>query len=207
MEFNFNVSTESALKAERGLSTGVHKCIIQKAYLESSKSGNNMLTLELKGALGGTAKVFGMCVDEKWASGAVNYDYATWNEIALSAGMKTGERYELTIKNHKDEDVKVMAFKELENKTIHLGLYTEFDVYNGKEKNSRKIARAFDANGLTVAEKQAGLTEGKTIKALEKSISDYYTKAHKEFTPGATTEDSHTESAAATEISNDEDLI
>ena len=180
-DFVFKVDAGIAKGMERGVDTGIHKVKILKGYLAKTAKGNNILDLEFETMSGAKSSIFNICIDEKWVSGAENFDFAGWNELALCAGMKTGETYATTRKDKDGKDVEAIAFKELEGKVVNVAINFEVDVYNNAETRKRKLVRAFFENGLSIAEKEAGKTEGKTIVKLEDKLADYYTKAHKEW--------------------------
>lgn len=208
MEFKFNVNADIAKSMEKGVDTGIHKVKILKGYLGKTKGGNNILDLEFETMGGAKSSIFNICIDEKWTSGSENFDFAGWNELALCAGMKTGETYETTRKDKNGKDVSAIAFKELEGKIVNIAIYFEVDVYNNAETRKRKLSRVFFENGLSIAEKEAGKTEGKTMQKLDDRLADYYTKAHKEWqTNGGTSTDSTTTPASQEAASDDEDLI
>ena len=207
-DFVFKVSTAAATSIEKGVDTGIHKVKITKGYLAKTKGGNNILDLELETMSGAKTSIYNICIDEKWASGAENFDFAGWNELALCAGMKTGETYATLRKDKDGKDVAAIAFKELEGKVVNAAIYFEVDVYNNAETRKRKLSRVFFENGLSIAEKEAGKTEAKTITKLEDRLADYYTKAHKEWqTNGGTSTGSTTTPASQEAASDDEDLI
>ena len=208
MEFKFNVNADIAKSMEKGVDTGIHKVKILKGYLGKTKGGNNILDLEFETMGGAKSSIFNICLDEKWTSGSENFDFAGWNELALCAGMKTGETYETTRKDKDGKDVSAIAFKELEGKIVNIAIYFEIDVYNNAETRKRKLSRVFFENGLSIAEKEAGKTEGKTMQKLDDRLADYYTKAHKEWqTNGGTSAGSTTTPASQEAASDDEDLI
>ena len=208
MEFKFNVNADIAKSMEKGVDTGIHKVKILKGYLGKTKGGNNILDLEFETMGGAKSSIFNICIDEKWTSGSENFDFAGWNELALCAGMKTGETYETTRKDKNGKDVSTLAFKELEGKIVNIAIYFEVDVYNNAETRKRKLSRVFFENGLSIAEKEAGKTEGKTMQKLDDRLADYYTKAHKEWqTNGGTSTGSTTTPASKEAASDDEDLI
>ena len=208
MEFKFNVNADIAKSMEKGVDTGIHKVKILKGFLGKTKGGNNILDLEFETMGGARSSIFNICLDEKWISGSENFDFAGWNELALCAGMKTGETYETTRKDKDGKDVSAVVFKELEGKIVNLAIYFEVDVYNNAETRKRKLARVFFENGLSIAEKEAGKTEGKTMQKLDDRLADYYTKAHKEWqTNGGTSTGSTTTPASKEAASDDEDLI
>ena len=208
MEFKFNVNADIAKSMEKGVDTGIHKVKILKGYLGKTKGGNNILDLEFETMGGAKSSIFNICLDEKWTSGSENFDFAGWNELALCAGMKTGETYETTRKDKNGKDVSAIAFKELEGKIVNIAIYFEVDVYNNAETRKRKLSRVFFENGLSIAEKEAGKTEGKTMQKLDDRLADYYTKAHKEWqTNGGTSTGSTTTPASQEAASDDEDLI
>lgn len=198
-DFVFKVSTAAATSIEKGVDTGIHKVKITKGYLAKTKGGNNILDLELETMSGAKTSIYNICIDEKWASGAENFDFAGWNELALCAGMKTGETYATLRKDKDGKDVAAIAFKELEGKVVNAAIYFEVDVYNNAETRKRKLSRVFFENGLSIAEKEAGKTEAKTITKLEDRLADYYTKAHKEWQ----TNDGTTSTAGASTSTND----
>ena len=208
MEFKFNVNADIAKSMEKGVDTGIHKVKILKGYLGKTKAGNNILDLEFETMGGAKSSIFNICIDEKWTSGSENFDFAGWNELALCAGMTTGETYETKRKGKDGKDVSAIAFKELEGKIVNIAIYFEVDVYNNAETRKRKLSRVFFENGLSIAEKEAGKTEGKTMQKLDDRLADYYTKAHKEWqTNGGTSAGSTTTPASQEADSSDEDLI
>ena len=208
MEFKFNVNADIAKSMEKGVDTGIHKVKILKGYLGKTKGGNNILDLEFETMGGAKSSIFNICIDEKWTSGSENFDFAGWNELALCAGMKTGETYETKRKDKDGKDVSAIAFKELEGKIVNLAIYFEVDVYNNAETRKRKLSRVFFENGLSIAEKEAGKTEGKTMQKLDDRLADYYTKEHKEWqTNGGTSTGLTTTPASKEAASDDEDLI
>lgn len=210
-DFVFNVSTEVAKGVERGVDTGIHKVKILKGYLSKTKGGNNILDLEFETMSGAKSSIFNICIDKKWVSGAENFDFAGWNELALCAGMKTGETYATLRKDKDGIDVTAIAFKELEGKIVNIAINFEIDVYNNAETKKRKLVRVFFENGLSIAEKEAGKTEGKTITKLEDKLADYYTKAHKEWQANggkpAATSGANTASAPDAVVEDEGDLI
>ena len=208
MEFKFNVNADIAKSMEKGVDTGIHKVKILKGYLAKTAKGNNIFDLEFETMGGAKSSIFNICIDEKWTSGSENFDFAGWNELALCAGMKTGETYETIRKDKDGKDVSAIAFKELEGKIVNIAIYFEVDVYNNAETRKRKLSRVFFENGLSIAEKEAGKTEGKTMQKLDDRLADYYTKAHKEWqTNGGTSTGSTTTPASQEAASDDEDLI
>lgn len=210
-DFVFKVDAGIAKGMERGVDTGIHKVKILKGYLAKTAKGNNILDLEFETMSGAKSSIFNICIDEKWTSGAENFDFAGWNELALCAGMKTGETYTTTRKDKDGKDVEAIAFKELEGKIVNIAINFEVDVYNNAETRKRKLVRVFFENGLSIAEKEAGKTEGKTIIKLEDKLADYYTKAHKEWQANGGTPAANGASASTTAASNvvedDGDLI
>lgn len=206
MDFVFKVSSDVAKQVERGVDTGVHKVKITKGYLIKSEKGNNLLDLEFETMGGAKSSIFNICIDEKWSSGAENFDFAGWNELAICAGMKTGETYATLRKDKDGKDVAAIAFKELEGKVVNIAIYQEIDVYNNKETRKRKLSRVFFDNGLSIAEKEAGKTDGKTILKCEEKLANYYTKAHKEWQAnGGTPADAGTSNKASTPAAAAED--
>ena len=215
MAFQFNPNANVAKAREgKGVDTGVHKAKITKTLMYQTEKGNNLLDVFFETETGSQFAVYQMCIDEKWASGAENYDYSTFMELALSAGMKTGETYETEreiTKNNEKVKEKCLAFKELEGKTVFVAVYWELDVYNNKEKKSRKIQRTFNSAGLSVAEVEQGKTEAKTKAKVEDRIEDYQTKAHKEWTANGAANSGDTavdtSDAGSSQVQNDEDII
>ena len=208
MEFKFNVNADIAKSMEKRVDTGIHKVKSLRGYLGKTKAGNNILDLEFETMGGAKSSIFNICIDEKWTSGSENFDFAGWNELALCAGMKTGATYETTKKDKDGKNVSAIAFKELEGKIVNIAIYFEVDVYNNAETRKRKLSRVFFENGLSIAEKEAGKTEGKTMQKLDDRLADYYTKAHKEWqTNGGTSTGSTTTPASQEAASDDEDLI
>lgn len=184
MEFKFNANADIAKAKEgKGVDTGIHKAKITKAVVTKTQNGNNIMDVYFE-TNGAQFAVYGICIDEKWASGAENFDYPTFMELAMTAGMRTGEMYDTEVevtRDGKKTKEPAKAFKELEGKVVNVAVYWEIDVYNNKEKKARKIQRVFNADGLSLSEVEAGKTEGKAMAKLEDRLSDYETKAYKSF--------------------------
>ena len=115
MGFVFKKDESVALNAGKGgsLDTGVHSVKIVGAYLKQTEKGNNVIDLEFEGKTGGKVSIFGMCIDEKWVSGAENYDYARWQELASVANMQTGAVAPCKRKNFDGTEEDANAFTEL----------------------------------------------------------------------------------------------
>lgn len=214
MDFKFNADKSVALKnGGNGVDTGIHKATITKAFVTKTTNGNNILDLMLKTQEGSQFAVYGMCIDEKWSSGAENYDYKKFMELAMVAGMATGEMYdtehEVTRNGAKTKEA-CKAFKELEGKVINIAVYWEFGLNKdgNKEVKSRKIQRTFSAEGLALTEIEAGKTEGKAMAKLEDRMGDYETKAWKQWKNGGTADSAmEAPETGSADAGSDEDLI
>lgn len=211
MEFKFNANADIAKAKEgKGVDTGIHKAKITKAVVTKTKKGNNIMDVYFE-TNGSQFAVYGICIDEKWLSGAENFDYPTFMELAMTAGMKTGEMYDTEIevtRDGKKVKEKAKAFKELENKVVNVAVYWEVDVYENKEKKSRKIQRVFNADGLSLAEVEAGKTDGRAMSKLEDRLADYETKAYKAWKGNGGGDDSDNDApSTSASVQDDDDLI
>lgn len=185
MGFQFKKDDNAAIAAGKGgaLDTGVHKVKIVGAYLGKTEKGNNTLDLELEGVNGGKASIFGMCIDEKWASGQTNHDYSRWSELAAVTGMATGSTTAVKRKDFNGVESDAESFDELVGKVVTVAIQMQYDVYQNKEKKRRNLSRTFFENGQSLAEKQSG-TPAKQSISLASSMKDYETKAFKDFKAG-----------------------
>lgn len=211
MEFKFNANADIAKAKEgKGVDTGIHKAKITKAVVTKTKNGNNIMDVYFE-TNGSQFAVYGICIDEKWSSGAENFDYPTFMELAMTAGMKTGEMYDTEIevtRDGKKVKEKAKAFKELENKVVNVAVYWEFDVYENKEKKSRRIQRVFNADGLSLAEVESGKTDGRAMSKLEDRLADYETKAYKAWKGNGGGDDSDDDAHTTSDsVQDDDDLI
>ncbi len=199
MEFKFNVDASVATKLEAGVDTGIHKVKIEKGLVSKTKNGNNILDVFLETENGQKFAVYGICIDEKWTSGADNMDFPVWNELAILAGMKTGEMVDTHIEMTKKGE-KVNAerkeFTELRGKSLTVAVYWEFDFDSGKERKRRKLSRVFNKDGFSISEIQAKNSTPKAIIKLEDRLGDYYTKAHRESSKQTNTEAPATDSGS-----------
>lgn len=182
MEFKLDLDANAALNAGKGgsLDTGVHKVKIEGAFLYQTEAGNNMLDLELAGSTGGKATIFGLCIDAKWKSGAENYDYPKFQELAAVLGMKTGATTPVKRQDFNGVVTDAVVFTEMMDQVVTIAIQIEHDINknNGKATKKRKLNRTFFETGHSLAEKQAG-SEAKQSTALAGKIKDYETKAFK----------------------------
>lgn len=181
-QFQFNLDAEAAASAGKGggLSTGVHVVQIKGAFLGTTTNGNNVLDLEVENEQGAKATIYGICIDKTWKSGAENFDYAKWQELASVAGMQTGATQPVKRTDFNGTVTDAVAFTELVGKVVTMAIQVELDINstNGKETKKRKLSRTFFESGQSLAEKQSG-SEAKQSVTLGKSITDYETKAYK----------------------------
>lgn len=204
-ELKLDATVAQSAGAGGGIDTGVHKCKITGAYLGTTKGGNNTLDLELETITGAKTTVYGICIDEKWKSGAENYDYPKWQELAAVAQMKTGATVDCKRKDFNGVESDAVAFTELVGKTLVIAIQVENDVNdtNNQPTKKRKLYRTFFETGHSIAEKQAS-SEAKQSVTLGTNLKDYNTKAFKAHVPSAV----NTEQEAPTEASEpDTDLI
>jgi len=192
MGFQLNLDSNVALGAGSGgsIGTGVEEVTIVGAFLVETKNGNNTIDLELETKTGAKGTVYGMCIDEKWKSGAQNYDYPKWQELAAVIGMKTGATSAVKRKVFNGPDEDAVAFDEIVGQKVQLAIQVELDINdtNGKVTRKRKLNRTFFATGHSLAEKQSG-SEPKQSVTLGKNLKDYETKAYKAGANAAPTAD------------------
>jgi len=194
MGFQLNLDKNAALGAGSGggIDTGVHTVTIVGAFLVETKNGNNTIDLELETKTGAKGTVYGMCIDETWKSGAKNYDYPRWQELAAVLNMATGATAPVKRKDFNGVESDAVAFTEITGQKVQVAIQVELDINdtNGKETRKRKLNRTFFATGHSLAEKQSG-SEAKQSISLGKNLKDYATAAYKaaQANGGATTAD------------------
>ena len=180
-DFVFNLDEEVALTNKVGggasVKTDVHAVTIGNVFLGKTTNGNNVVDFIFETESGGKGVIFGMCIDPKWASGAENFDYATWQEFAKIAGMKTGDTYEAKRKMN-GKEVSATAFKEVAGKKLNLAIYEEFDFHNAKESSKLKLAQTFTPSGKSLVEAVSKL-EPVQMEDVRGKLKDTYTKAWK----------------------------
>ncbi len=183
MAFIFAINQQAAKQIGTGgaLSSGVHAVLINEAWLGTTKNGNNTIDLEFTDKDGAKATVYGMCIDEKFTSGAANSSFGVWNELAIVTSMQTGQTAIIERTMYGGEKVNQESFVELVGKSIMIGLQIVFDVNKDgtKESKKRSLYRAFYANGLSISEVQAGETVPKQSVNLANTIKDYQTEKWK----------------------------
>ena len=181
MDFVFNIDEDVAATNGAGggkVETGVSPVTIENVFLNKTANGNNVVDIQFVTDAGGKGLIFGICIDAKWASGAENFDYNTWQEFAVLCGMKTGDTYQAKRKMN-GKEVPAVAFKEVVGKKLNLGIYEEFDVHQGKETNKLKLSQTFTPSGKTLTEAKESLEPVKMAEVTAK-LKPFYTKRHKE---------------------------
>ena len=177
----FELDLDVAANASKGgrITTGIYKVTITKAFVSKTANGNNIVDLELKSENGEVGFINGLCIDKNWVSGAENFDYPRWQELAASVGMRsltTSPMKRIT----KDGEVNGLVINELMNKTLQVAVYEEYDVYNDKEKVTLKLANSFLADGRSVAEAQAKKPASR-IEKISSRLQSFETKAYKDW--------------------------
>lgn len=178
-DFIFKLDEEVAGTNGKGngkVETDVHAVTVTNAFLGETANGNNLVDLIFETEGGSKGVIFGMCIDEKWKSGAENFDYSTWQELAVLGGMKTGDTY-MAKRKMNGKEVEAIAFKELAGKKFNMAIYEEFDVYNGKETIKLKLSQTFTPSGKSLTEARENLDPVAMDKAKE-SLKPFYTKNH-----------------------------
>ena len=187
MEVSFNLDLDIAANASKGgrITTGVHKVEIVKAFLYKTDKDNNVVDFEFRSEAGEVGFVNLLCIDAKWASGAENFDYPRWQELAASAQMRTLTT-SLMKRKTKEGEIDAMVINELMGKTIHIAVYEELDVYNNEEKSRLKLSNSFLADGRSVSEAQAK-KPAERIKKIADRLEPFQTPEHKVWKNGGGT--------------------
>ena len=183
-EIGFSLDLDVAANASKGgrITTGVYKVEIVKPYIYKTEKGNNVIDLELRSENGEVGFVNGLCIDKKWTSGAENFDYPRWMELAAAAGMQTLTTAPMKRKT-KDGEVDAQVISELMGKTVNVAVYEEKDVYNNQEKVRLKLSNTFLADGRSVAEAQAK-KPAERIKKIVDRLEPFETPAYKTWKNG-----------------------
>ena len=203
MDFVFNLNEDAALTNGSGggkVETAVHAVTIGNVFLAKTQNGNNVVDFVFETDKGSKGIIFGMCIDEKWVSGAENFDFAAWQEFAVICGMKTGDTYQAKRKMN-GKEVDATAFKETAGKKLNLAIYEEFDFHKGKETIKLKLSQTFTPSGKSLTEAKEQLEPVK-MEEVAKNLKPFYTKQHKAAgADGAITPDRET---STTEVEEDE---
>lgn len=147
MAFEFKLDTAAAEKNVFGgkkTKSGIGKFVIEAAYMKQTKNGNNVIDIVTVNEAGGKAIIFGHCIDEKWSSGAENPGYNAFQELAVIAGMQTGQTVAST-RVEKGTTVPAVEFAELKGKTLWLGIQEVYSVgEDGRtQTTSYKLSKTF----------------------------------------------------------------
>ena len=178
-DFIFKLDEEVAGSNGAGggkIETGVHQVTITNAFIGETSNGNNLVDIIFENEKGSKGIIFGLCIDDKWKSGAENFDYSKWQELAVLGGMKTGDTYTAKRKMN-GKEIDAIAFKELVGKKFNMAVYEEFDVYNGKESIKLKLSQTFTPSGKTLTEAKEKLDATK-MEEVKKTLTPFYTKNH-----------------------------
>jgi len=183
-ELDFTLDMEVAGNASKGgrITTGVYKVEIVKAFVYKTGNGNNVVDLELKSENGEVGFINMLCIDKTWVSGAENFDYSRWQELAASAQMQSLTTSPMKRKG-KDGEVDALVINELMGKTVNVAVYEELDVYNNEERKTLKLSNSFLADGRSVAEAQAKKPATRITKIGER-LEQFETKDYKMWKKG-----------------------
>ncbi|RLA59456.1 MAG: hypothetical protein DRQ78_10600 [Epsilonproteobacteria bacterium] len=179
MEIGFNLDLDIAAGASKGgrIVTGIYKVEIIKNFLYKTEKGNNIIDLELRSENGEVGFINRLCIDKTWESGAENFDYPRWQELAGSVQMQSLTTYASKRKTA-DGEVDAVSIKELHEKKLNVAVYDEFDVYNNKEKVTLKLSNSFLADGRSITEAQAK-KPAERIHKISSRLQPYETKEYK----------------------------
>ena len=177
-EFIFSVDAEAAAEVSTGtasfgvIDTGVYEGTIKFASLDKTKNGNNTVTIKFVTEDGFEATIWSLCIDPTWKSGAKNFDYAKFQQLAIACGMKNGAVEPYDILNKDGGVVKtVNVFTELTGKECTLAIQKELGYYKGEEQEKNKLHSTY-VNGDNKIEKVAD------------RIKDLETKEYKAYKAG-----------------------
>ncbi len=156
MNVGFELDLGIAAGASKGgrIATGVYKVTIEKNFLYKTENGNNIIDLELRSENGEVGFINRLCIDKTWESGAENFDYPRWQELAAACGMQALTTFAAK-RTTKDGEVDAVSIKELHQKTLNVAVYVEHDVYNNAEKIALKLSNSFLPDGRSITEAQA----------------------------------------------------
>ena len=206
-ELGFSLDLDIAANASKGgrITTGVYKVEIVKAFVYKTEKGNNVIDLELKSENGEVGFINMLCIDKAWTSGAENFDYPRWQELAASAQMQALTTSPMKRKG-KDGEVDALVINELMGKTVNVAVYEELDVYNNEERKTLKLSNSFLADGRSVAEAQAKKPASRITKIGER-LEQFETKDYKMWKQGGggSTTTAAPSAPAAPEMSADEE--
>lgn len=185
MELGFKLDLDVAAKQSQGgrMTLGVYEVEIVKNFLMKTENGNNVLDLELRSKNGEVGFVNRLCIDPTWESGAENFDYPKWQELAASCQMQTLTQY-ATKRNTKDGEVDALSIRELTGKVVKVAVYQELDVYLNEETVKLKLANTFLPDGRSITEAQAQKPATRITK-IEERLSDFQTPEHKAWKAGS----------------------
>lgn len=149
--FEFKLDLEAAKEVSTGsktIETGVYKATVEYMALGATKNGNNVVDISFKTEEGRFIKIWGLCVDQKWASGATNYDYNKWMQLAVVTGMKTGETAPFTLTLKDGTTKQLTVFKESVGKPLQVAVQRAYDVYNGEETEKNRLHSSYNIDDV-----------------------------------------------------------
>lgn len=179
MAYEFKINTEAATQEVGGsafgtLDTGIYDVTLDTVSLDTTAKGNNTVNIGLTTSSGHQTTLWGMCIDEKWKSGAENFDLHKWSKIQTVGQMKTGEQAPFKILKDDGSVLKeVVVFKELSGLKLKLAIQKKLDAYNGEAKESNIIFEVFDAEGKTTS------GDSEKLGKIESRLKDIETKEYK----------------------------
>ena len=215
-DFIFEIDEEASASASTGaggkfgtLDTGIYDAVITSASLGKTKAGNNVMDLSIKCDDGHELTIYqAFVMDKKWASGADNFGYNTWQAFITTTQMKGMTKFQKPLL--KEDGTPVMkngqpvvlnAIKELEGAKIKLALVKVLDYHKNEVQETNEVFATFNADGASSKEILSGSQAGQVLEKLAPRLADKHEKAYKAFIAnGGETEDNGVDdSSVATE--------
>ena len=198
--FDFKLDLDAAKSAQKGgkMATGVYPVVIETAFIDKSKAGDPMLSLQIRSEDGEVGFLNNMGINKTWSGGSDNFSYERIMEFIACAGATALSGQECKRKMGEGE-VSAICVPELVGRKLRVAVYQKFSVYNAVEKEEIVLQQSFLENGKTLAEQDAGKDAVAIIKTADR-LKPFYDKSHEAWVaagrPGGASTAAPTEAAA-----------
>lgn len=191
IDFVFEEELVEEAEASQGgsfgvLATGVYKVTVNFASLDTTKSGNNTLSLDITTEDGHNTTIWSAfgTIDKTWASGKENFGYKDFQSFMVACGAKSITPVPYDLKKEDGTLIKKLSVvKELHGAKCTLAIQKELDVYNGETRERNLIHSCYNAKGQTYLEAKSGQPADKINKVAER-LKDKESKAYKQLQSG-----------------------
>ena len=176
MDLGFSLDLEAAKSAHKGgkMATGIYTVKIEAAYVDKSKGGDPMLSLQIRSDAGEVGFFNNLGINKTWNGGSENYQYGNVMEFIAASGATgiTGNPCKRTMN---DAEVDAVCIPELLGRELKVAVYQKFSKWEGNEKEELVLQQSFLTNGKTLAEQEAGKDAIAIVKTADR-LKPYYDK-------------------------------